>query len=331
LFSPESKKKLKFSNIKKPAVKCPYLDTINRHNLDFDFEKLCSVSLSRINCYACLICGKYFQGRGANTHAYTHSVAEAHHVYINLETLKFYCLPDNYEIVDSSLDDIKYVLNPIFTNEEIKHLDVKNERLSRTVDGTVYLPGIAGLNNIKFNDYCNVILQSLSHVSPLRDFFLNENNYKNIRRPAGDSAFSLVMRFGELIRKLWNPKNFKSHVSPHEMLQSIVLWSKKRFQITEQGDPIEFLSWFLHSLHKQLKSSKTPNSSIINKTFLGEMKIYARKLPPTTLDDAQKRLLMATEEYCEKVETTNFLYLTCDLPATPLFQNEFKENIIPQV
>ena len=26
-----------------------------------DFEKLCSVSLSRNNVYACLICGKYFQ------------------------------------------------------------------------------------------------------------------------------------------------------------------------------------------------------------------------------------------------------------------------------
>jgi hypothetical protein len=44
------------------ARECPYLDTINRHVLDFDFEKLCSVSLSRINVYACLVCGKYFQG-----------------------------------------------------------------------------------------------------------------------------------------------------------------------------------------------------------------------------------------------------------------------------
>lgn len=42
---------------------CPYLDTINRQVLDFDFEKLCSVSLSRINVYACLVCGKYFQGK----------------------------------------------------------------------------------------------------------------------------------------------------------------------------------------------------------------------------------------------------------------------------
>jgi U4/U6.U5 tri-snRNP-associated protein 2 len=84
---------------------CPYLDTINRHVLDFDFEKLCSISLSRINVYACLVCGKYFQGRGNNTHAYTHSVAEYHHVFLNLSSLRFYCLPDNYEIIsDSSLD-----------------------------------------------------------------------------------------------------------------------------------------------------------------------------------------------------------------------------------
>lgn len=35
--------------------------------LDFDFEKLCSVSLSRINVYACLVCGKYFQGKWRTT------------------------------------------------------------------------------------------------------------------------------------------------------------------------------------------------------------------------------------------------------------------------
>ena len=43
------------------STQCPYLDTINRHVLDFDFEKRCSVSLSHINVYACLVCGKYFQ------------------------------------------------------------------------------------------------------------------------------------------------------------------------------------------------------------------------------------------------------------------------------
>ena len=47
--------------------------------------------------------------------------------------------------------------------------------------------------------------------------------------------FLIVQRFGELLRKLWNPRNFKAHVSPHEMLQAVVLCSKKKFQITEQG------------------------------------------------------------------------------------------------
>lgn len=39
---------------------CPFISTIKRHLLDFDFEKLCSISLANLNVYACLICGKYY-------------------------------------------------------------------------------------------------------------------------------------------------------------------------------------------------------------------------------------------------------------------------------
>jgi U4/U6.U5 tri-snRNP-associated protein 2 len=49
------------------------------------------------------------------------------------------------------------------------------------------------------------------------------------------------------------------------------------------------------------------------------MKIFTRKIEND----------MAEEE--ERVEETTFLYLTCDLPPTPLFKNEMMENIIPQV
>lgn len=195
----------------------------------------------------------------------------------------------------------------------------------------MYHPGIVGLNNIKANDYCNVILQALTHVKPVRNFFLMEANYAKIKRPAGDSPFTLVQRFGELMRKLWNPRNFKAHVSPHEMLQAVVLWSNKRFQIIEQGDPIDFLTWFLHELHRQMRGTKSPTSSVINRAFLGEMKVYTRKIPPVDCDEIQKELLLATDEYQEKVETSNFLYLNCDLPPPPLFIDELRENIIPQV
>ncbi|GFO38105.1 U4/u6.u5 tri-snrnp-associated protein 2 [Plakobranchus ocellatus] len=309
---------------------CPYLDRINRSVLDFDFEKLCSVSLSHINVYACMVCGKYFQGRGNNTHAYTHSVFEGHHVFLNLMTQKFYCLPDNYQIIDSSLDDIIYVLNPTFSDIMIKKLD-KNPKLSRAYDGTTYLPGIVGLNNIKANDYCNVVLQSLSHVAPLRNYFLKEENYKKIKRPPGDIAFLLVQRFGELIRKLWNPCNFKAHVSPHEMLQAVVLCSKKKFQITQQGDPIDFLSWFLNAMHSAMNGTKKMSSSIISKTFRGKMRVYSRKIPNVDLSEAEKAELLLLEEYQEQATEMPWLYLTCDLPAPPLYPDESRENIIPQI
>ncbi|KAJ3256088.1 hypothetical protein HK103_005771, partial [Boothiomyces macroporosus] len=92
---------------KTAEVKGLYLETINRTALDFDFEKLCSVSLTNNNVYGCLTCGKYYQGRGQQSHAFYHSMNEDHHVFINLETLKIYVLPENYEVTDSSLNDIK--------------------------------------------------------------------------------------------------------------------------------------------------------------------------------------------------------------------------------
>ncbi|ELV12403.1 U4/U6.U5 tri-snRNP-associated protein 2 [Tupaia chinensis] len=285
---------------------CPYLDTINRSVLDFDFEKLCSISLSHINAYACLVCGKYFQGRGLKSHAYIHSVQFSHHVFLNLHTLKFYCLPDNYEIIDSSLEDITYVLKPTFTKQQIANLD-KQAKLSRAYDGTTYLPGIVGLNNIKANDYANAVLQALSNVPPLRNYFLEEDNYKNIKRPPGDIMFLLVQRFGELMRKLWNPRNFKAHVSPHEMLQAVVLCSKKTFQITKQGDGVDFLSWFLNALHSALGGTKKKKKT------------------------EEKEQLLHNDEYQETMVESTFMYLTLDLPTAPLYKDEKEQLIIPQV
>eukprot|EP00096_Caligus_rogercresseyi_P015416 TRINITY_DN7853_c0_g1_i2.p1 TRINITY_DN7853_c0_g1~~TRINITY_DN7853_c0_g1_i2.p1 ORF type:complete len:498 (+),score=163.45 TRINITY_DN7853_c0_g1_i2:218-1711(+) len=328
------------------VIECPYLDTIDRHVLDFDFEKLCSVSLSRINVYACLVCGKYFQGRGRNTHAYVHSVSGGkHRVYLNLETKKFYCLPDNYEIIDSSLADIIYVLNPTFSPELIKRLETSSKEV-RAYTGSMYIPGIVGLNNMKANDFCNVVIQALSHVTPIRNYFLEESNYKSIRRPPGDISFILVQRFGELIRKLWNPKNFKAHVSPHEMLQAVSLASKKTFQFTEQGDSVSFLSWLLNALHMALGGTKKRGSSIIYKTFMGSMRIHTRKIKAADSSSGAKEGESEDKkangekdseeagddsEYQWKTQESPFLYLTTELPPMPLFRDENYENIIPQV
>ncbi|XP_029890605.1 U4/U6.U5 tri-snRNP-associated protein 2 isoform X2 [Aquila chrysaetos chrysaetos] len=268
--------------------------------------------------------------RGLKSHAYIHSVQFSHHVFLNLHTLKFYCLPDNYEIIDSSLEDITYVLKPTFTAQQITNLD-KQAKLSRAYDGTTYLPGIVGLNNIKANDYANAVLQALSNVPPLRNYFLEEENYKSIQRPPGDIMFLLVQRFGELMRKLWNPRNFKAHVSPHEMLQAVVLCSKKNFQITKQGDGVDFLSWFLNALHSALGGTKKKKKTIVTDVFQGSMRIFTKKLPHPDLPAEEKAQLLQNTEYQEMMVESTFMYLTLDLPTAPLYKDEKEQLIIPQV
>uniref|UniRef100_A0A2K5L5S8 ubiquitinyl hydrolase 1 n=1 Tax=Cercocebus atys TaxID=9531 RepID=A0A2K5L5S8_CERAT len=293
---------------------CPYLDTINRSVLDFDFEKLCSISLSHINAYACLVCGKYFQGS-----------------FFFFFLKKVNCSQESYLIISISFSFAsQYVLKPTFTKQQIANLD-KQAKLSRAYDGTTYLPGIVGLNNIKANDYANAVLQALSNVPPLRNYFLEEDNYKNIKRPPGDIMFLLVQRFGELMRKLWNPRNFKAHVSPHEMLQAVVLCSKKTFQITKQGDGVDFLSWFLNALHSALGGTKKKKKTIVTDVFQGSMRIFTKKLPHPDLPAEEKEQLLHNDEYQETMVESTFMYLTLDLPTAPLYKDEKEQLIIPQV
>ena len=52
---------------------------------------------------------------------------------------------------------------------------------------------------------------------------------------------------------------------------------------------------------------------------------------PVEIEGEERKRLLETEEYQERMEESPFLYLTCDLPQPPLFKDEKKENIIPQV
>lgn len=299
-----------------------YLDTINRTVLDFDFEKLCSVTLSNINVYACLVCGKYFQGRGPKSHAYFHALEVDHHVYINMDTKKVFVLPEGYEVRNKSLDDIKYVVDPRYTEEDVKRID-KVPREATDLTNKKYRPGFVGMNNIKANDYLNVVVQTLSHVAPLRNFLL--------LHPFAQNAPQLPVRLSTLVRKIWNPKAFKSHVSPHELLQEIALRSSKKFTLTQQSDPVEFLSWFLHNLHLTLGGSKTkPLSSVVQRAFQGKLRLESQAI--TAKSDSTGDRLRFEDASNISTNVSPYLILTLDLPQTPLFRDAIEDkNIIPHV
>ncbi|CAN6656174.1 pre-mRNA-splicing factor Sad1p [Trichomonascus vanleenenianus] len=297
------------SEVEEEAQGDTYLETVNRKVLDFDFDKVCSVTLSNSNVYACLVCGKYFQGRGKASQAYLHSVDGDHHVYISLETLRVYVLPEGYEVKSHLLDDIKHVIDPRYTREYVRSLDspVKEKQLtSHDLFKQPYRPGFVGLNNIRSNDYANAVIQAIAHVRPIRDLCLLAD------ASSKDQKSALFNRTSLLVRRLYNPKAFKGHVSPHELLQLVSTMSKKRFTMTERSDAFAFLVWYINQLHLSLGGTRKPQSSPAHKAFQGHIKAET----------------YSAEGDLESSATVPFLTLSVDLPAVPLFKDETK---IPEV
>ena len=104
-----------------------------------------------------------------------------------------------------------------------------------------------------------------------------------------------MKRFAGLAKKIWNPRLFKSQVSPHEFLQEVNRASAGKFRLEQQGDPVEFLGWLLNRLHKDFGGSKKKDSSavyfffcindthryksgIIFKTFQGELRVETQQV-----------------------------------------------------
>jgi len=241
-FEPQTAKKM-------TSFSCPYLDQINRVLLDFDNRKLCSKTMSSLNVYACLVCGVYFSGRKKETPAYNHALHDGHKVFIHLTDSRIFCLPEDYEIFDATLGDIRINLHPTFTKPEVLEFDTKVQ-YSHALDGNDYLPGVLGLNNLTNSCWCNAVVQAILKVKPMRNFFIFKNNYKDI------TSSSLIFMFAELVRKYYNPKNFKNHISPHEFLQSVLDRSNKRFQVGVNSDPLDFISWFLRTMHLDLIANR---------------------------------------------------------------------------
>lgn len=373
---------------------CPYLDTINRPALDFDFEPTCSQTLTTgPNIYACLVCGKFFRGRGKATPAYLHSVNEGHAVFLHLTHGTFHCLPENYQVKDPSLDDIRDAFKPLYTEQEIESLD-QETTLGRDLFGRRYLPGIVGLNNLNKTDCMNATLQALAHVKPLRNFFLkcgngepfeinlhissgkgkgnNSTNVTSSKKRKRDTAVTAIKTkqtkvtvdpstfshlakcFGEMVRKIWSNKKFKSSVDPHMLVQAISVASNKRFTIGKQIEAGEFMAWLLHQLHIGVGGTRKAGSSIIHATFQGAVEITTMQKKSAELKDGddggeddrlgsddeemlyekEKERQREKEAMANAVEeitaNSNFLQLTLDIPEKPLFKDDNGGLVIPQ-
>ena len=332
--------------------------------LDFDLDKVCSVSLSNLSVYCCLVCGRYFQGRGKASVAFLHSVHASHHVFINLHTARIYCLPDSYEVRDTALHDIQYNMQPTYTQHDIALLNTF--RTAHTLDGSDYIVGLMGLNDIQRNDWLNTVVQALFRVHPLRDALLlapsspTSSSSSSVRSSSSPSV--LLPHFRELLCKMANPRAFRGHVSPHELIQAVTTASGRRFRLGEQSDPLAFLSFFLNQLHcemggepggaagkgkggKRRKGQQQPPAvqTVISRCFQGEVKVMTttrklkqgeRKEEEDDDDASVLRQDLDSVDPSSLVHSTTrlpFFYLSLQLPSAPLFKDAQQQTILPQI
>lgn len=283
-----------------------FLETINPEVLNFDYEKLCLISLSNVNVYCCLVCGKYFQGRSKSSHAYMHSVNSDHHVYINMQTLKLYVLPDGTEIIHDSklIEDIRYLINPTYTIKDIVKLDEGS--IAFDIDNNKYIPGFVGLNE-GGKSYVNAIIQAVGHVKPIRDYFLLKSE--------GEARSELTNKFGLIIRKLWSSRLFRNHLSAHEFIKEI--------PSDTSSTPKKFLVWLLNQLHIQISTYSGYKKTVFSKSFQGKVEIITTPLISSV--DNENRVQSVPDVSKTHVATLKYWILTLDLPPTTSQTSESDE------
>ncbi len=64
---------------------------------------------------------------------------------------------------------------------------------------------------------------------------------------------------------MWSGKNFKSTVSPQELVQELSVESKRRFSLGQRAECLDLLVWLLGTLHKGLgKAANAPITAPTN-------------------------------------------------------------------
>jgi len=148
-------------------------------------------------------------------------------------------------------------------------------------------------------------------------------------------------KLGELARKIWNPSNYKSQVSPHELVQACSLVSNKKFRPGARSDVADFLAWILNSIDRELtkankiaaqKASRIQGKkirkprNIIQDCFQGKVRVMTEKISEKTSAVSAAAANAGLEE--KDIKST---FLILDLPPTPLYKDSQDKLVIPQV
>lgn len=122
--------------------------------------------------------------------------------------------------------------------------------------------GVVGL--INNGNYCfmNSSIQCLSSILPLTEYFINDYYKKDINSSTpSKSNGRIVQEYAKLLKQIWdrNPNNEKRILNPIQ-IKEVFGKINKFYSDNSQKDAIEFLIFFLDSLHEDLNKVKYQNN-----------------------------------------------------------------------
>jgi|GEM_PF-2267963 len=185
-------------------------------------------------------------------------------------------------------------------------------------------PGLVGLYNLRNTCYMNSILQCVSHIPSLREYFMSgkyvaEINETNVLGTKGELAHS----FATLLDSLW-AENTKA-VSPLEFRNAIASL-REEFSGSEQHDSQEFLSFLMDGLHEDLNRVKVKEYSIAVDSANRKDEILAQEAVDlyanrndSVISDMCVGMLKSTlqcRNNCDNVSVTFDPYMILPLPVS---------------
>lgn len=107
--------------------------------------------------------------------------------------------------------------NNTTTNEEQNIPQQNKNEQDSDSDAASYTPGACGLRNVGNTCYLNSGMQALSHIRPLRDFFLQEQIVKQVKEKNAQSKTSrskLALLYAICMEKLWSGRATCLNIAP---------------------------------------------------------------------------------------------------------------------
>ncbi|CAI2348330.1 unnamed protein product [Caenorhabditis sp. 36 PRJEB53466] len=118
-------------------------------------------------------------------------------------------------------------------------------------------PGAVGLVNYGNFCYRNAGIQCLARVSPLTQYFLEDENLDAIKRTntRRRDAVETTIEYAKLLREMWAAK--KKNIAPNDFNDAIRM-NSDMFECSEQHDCQEFVAFLLDQLHTSMyEANKT--------------------------------------------------------------------------